>query len=63
MILTLLILPILGSIISGLLGRYIGYKSAKYLTTLTIIITLLISLLLYYNIMINNNIYKLIIGK
>ena len=30
MVLTLLTLPLIGSLISGLFGRLIGYNSAKY---------------------------------
>lgn len=63
MILTLLILPLLGSIISGLLGRLIGYKSSKYITTLCILISLIITIILYKNIILKNEIYKLNLGE
>lgn len=63
MVLTLLLLPLIGSLISGLLGRLIGINSSKYIATLCIFISLLISLNLYYNILINNYIYSINLGK
>lgn len=63
MVLTLLTLPLIGSLISGLLGRYIGYNSAKYIATFCIFISLLITINLYYNIMVNNIIYSINIGQ
>ena len=51
MLLTLLLLPLLGSSISGLFGRLIGFNNAKYIATLCIFISLLITINLYYNVM------------
>lgn len=62
MLLTLLLLPLAGSAISGLLGRLIGYNSSKYIATFCIFIALLISINLYYNVMINNHIYSINLG-
>lgn len=63
MVLTLLILPLIGSMISGLLGRLIGYNSSKYIATLCIFISLIITINLYYNIMTNNIIYSINLGQ
>jgi len=63
MVLTLLTLPLIGSLISGLFGRLIGYNSAKYIATLCIFISLLIAIYLYYNIMTNDIIYSINLGQ
>lgn len=62
MVLTLLLLLIIGSVISGLFGRLIGYNSSKYIATLCIFISLLITFNLYYNVMFNNIIYSINLG-
>jgi NADH-ubiquinone oxidoreductase chain 5 len=54
MYLTVLILPLLGSLISGLFGRKIGTKGAQIVTTLSIIITTLISIILFIEVGINH---------
>jgi NADH-ubiquinone oxidoreductase chain 5 len=54
MYLTILILPLLGSLISGLFGRKIGTKGAQIITTLSIIITTLISILLFIEVGLNH---------
>ena len=48
MYLTVLILPLLGSLISGLFGRKIGSNGAQIITTLSIIITTLLSIFYIY---------------
>ena len=63
MILSLIMLPIIGSLISGLLGRYIGYIVSRYIATLCIIISCIITYYIYINVMIYNNIYNINIGK
>jgi NADH-ubiquinone oxidoreductase chain 5 len=63
MILTLILLPIIGSLISGLLGRYIGYITSRYIATLCIIISGIITYYVYIDVMIFNNIYSINIGK
>uniref|UniRef100_A0A060RCS4 NADH-ubiquinone oxidoreductase chain 5 n=1 Tax=Blastobotrys adeninivorans TaxID=409370 RepID=A0A060RCS4_BLAAD len=63
MILLIIMLPIIGSLISGLLGRYIGYIISRQLATLCIIISCLLSYYLYIDVMIFNNIYTTNIGK
>jgi len=59
MLLLVLLLPIIGSLTSGLLGRLLGYHSSKYIATLSIMIPCIISWYLYYNVIILNNIYTI----
>ena len=59
MILIVLLLPLIGSLTSGLLGRLLGYNSSKYIATLGIIIPCIISWYLYYSVIILNNIYTI----
>ena len=54
MYLTILILPLLGSIISGFFGRKIGVKGAQLITCLSILYTTFISILLFIEIGFNN---------
>lgn len=63
MIFITIFLPILGSILSGLFGRWLGYKFSSYLATITIVIACLFSYILYFNVIVNNEIYTLNIGK
>ena len=62
MTLITIILPLLGSLIAGLLGRRIGYQLSGIITTICISISAILSYILYYNIMIKGNTYGLIIG-
>jgi NADH-ubiquinone oxidoreductase chain 5 len=59
MVLLTLLLPLLGSLISGLLGRLLGYNSSKYIASLCIIIPCIYSWYLYYNVMVLNIIYNI----
>lgn len=63
MILLIIVLPIIGSIVSGLLGRYIGYIMSKYIATLSIIISGILCYYVYFDVMVNNNIYNINLGK
>lgn len=63
MILLLIVLPIIGSLISGLLGRYIGYVVSRQISTLSIIISCLLCYYVYVDVMIYNNIYSINVGK
>lgn len=47
---TILVLPLLSSIVAGLGGRYIGEKGASILTTTSIIITSILSLTVFYEV-------------
>ena len=55
MYLTILILPIIGSIISGLLGRKIGREGSEIITSSCMGIALLLSIIAYYEIGYNNS--------
>lgn len=63
MILYIIVLPIIGSLVSGLLGRYIGYIMSKRIATLSIIISCILCYYSYYDVMINNNIYNINVGR
>jgi NADH-ubiquinone oxidoreductase chain 5 len=54
MYLTILILPLLGSLISGFFGRIIGVKGAQILTCVSIIITTLLSIIIFIEIGFNH---------
>jgi NADH-ubiquinone oxidoreductase chain 5 len=54
MYLSILILPLLGSIISGFFGRKIGVKGAQLITCLSILYTTFISMLLFLEVGFNN---------
>ena len=54
MYLTILILPLLGSLIAGLFGRKIGTNGAQIITTLSIIITTLLSIITFIEVGLNH---------
>ena len=54
MYLTLIILPLLGSIISGFLGRKLGVKGSQFITCLFVILSTLIGYLLFFEVGLNN---------
>jgi NADH-ubiquinone oxidoreductase chain 5 len=47
MYLTIIILPLMGSIIAGLFGRKIGVKGAQLITCVSIIITTILATLVF----------------
>jgi NADH:ubiquinone oxidoreductase subunit 5 (subunit L)/multisubunit Na+/H+ antiporter MnhA subunit len=53
--LTILSLPILTSIISGLLGRKIGREGSQIITVVGMIMALILSLISFYEIGYNNS--------
>ena len=57
----LVFLPLLGSIISGFFGRYIGDRSSEILTSLFVSISAVLSLIIFYEVVINNYENNLII--
>nr|YP_003935027.1 NADH dehydrogenase subunit 5 [Groenewaldozyma salmanticensis]ADO51051.1 NADH dehydrogenase subunit 5 [Groenewaldozyma salmanticensis] len=59
MFLCILFLPIYGTLISGLLGKYTGYMVSKIISTLCISLSALLSYYYYYQIMILNKVYTL----
>ena len=54
MYLTIVILPLLGSIVSGFFGRKVGIKGSQFITCLLLVITTVISILSFIEVGINN---------
>ena len=59
---TLVFLPLLGSIISGFFGRYIGDRNSEIITSLFVSISAALSLLIFYQVIVNNYENNLIIA-
>jgi len=59
---TLVFLPLLGSIISGFFGRYIGDRNSEIVTSLFVSISAALSLLIFYQVIVNNYENNLIIA-
>jgi NADH-ubiquinone oxidoreductase chain 5 len=54
MYLTVIILPLIGSIVSGIFGRKVGIKGAQLITSLSIIITTIIAIILFFEVGFNS---------
>jgi len=54
MYLTLILLPLLGSIVSGLFGRKVGVSGSQYITTTSVIITTILAILTFFEVGFNN---------
>jgi NADH-ubiquinone oxidoreductase chain 5 len=54
MYLTIIILPLLGSIVSGLFGRKVGVKGAQIITCSSIIITTILAIVLFFEVGFNS---------
>jgi NADH-ubiquinone oxidoreductase chain 5 len=54
MYLTIIILPLLGSIASGLLGRKIGVTGSQLITTSLVVITTFLALIAYLEVGLNS---------
>jgi NADH-ubiquinone oxidoreductase chain 5 len=54
MYLTIIILPLLGSIVSGFFGRKIGVKGAQFITCSSIIITTILAIIVFFEVGFNN---------
>ena len=50
----LLFLPLLSSIISGFFGKYVGDRNSEIITSLFVSISAILSLILFYNVIVNN---------
>jgi NADH-ubiquinone oxidoreductase chain 5 len=50
MYLTLIFLPFIGSIISGVFGRYIGVNGAKFITVICIFFTTILTYIIFYEV-------------
>lgn len=55
MYLTIIILPLLGSIVSGFFGRKIGVTGSQILTTLSILITTILAIISFFEVGFNDN--------
>lgn len=53
MYLAIIVLPLLGSIISGFFGRKVGVNGAQIITSLCIAITTVITLFIFYEVGLN----------
>jgi len=54
MYLALIILPLLGSVASGLLGRKVGVTGSQFITTSLVIITTILAIFSYFEVGLNN---------
>jgi NADH-ubiquinone oxidoreductase chain 5 len=54
MYLTLIILPLLGSIISGFFGRKVGVSGAHLITCTSVIITTFLAIIAFFEVGFNN---------
>jgi NADH-ubiquinone oxidoreductase chain 5 len=54
MYLSIIILPLLGSIVSGFFGRKVGVKGAQLITCVSVIITTILSIGSFFEIGFNN---------
>jgi len=54
MYLLIIILPLLGSILSGLFGRKIGVSGSQLITTTLVILTTLLAIIAYVEVGLNN---------
>ena len=50
---SLLFLPLLASIISGFFGKFIGDKNSEIITSIFVSISALLSLILFYQVIVN----------
>jgi NADH-ubiquinone oxidoreductase chain 5 len=54
MYISIIILPLLGSIVSGFFGRKVGVFGAQIITCLSIIITTILAILAFFEVGFNN---------
>jgi NADH-ubiquinone oxidoreductase chain 5 len=54
MYLALIVLPLLGSIVSGFFGRKVGVSGAQLITCLSVIITTFFAILAFFEVGLNN---------
>ena len=52
--LSIIALPLIASIISGFLGRYIGDRNSEIVTSFLVSVSAIISFIIFYNVIINN---------
>ena len=49
----LLFFPLIASIISGFFGKYIGDRNSEIVTSLFVIVSAILSILIFYNVIVN----------
>jgi NADH-ubiquinone oxidoreductase chain 5 len=54
MYLTIIILPLLGSIVSGFYGRKVGVKGAQFITCTSIVATTILAIMVFFEVGFNN---------
>jgi NADH-ubiquinone oxidoreductase chain 5 len=54
MYLSIIVLPLLGSIVSGFFGRKVGVRGAQLITCLSVIITTVLAILAFIEVGFNN---------
>jgi len=54
MYLVIIILPLLGSIVSGFFGRKVGVSGAQYITCLSVIVTTILAIIAFCEVGFNN---------
>ena len=54
MYLSIIILPLLGSIVSGFFGRKIGVTGAQFITSLSVIVTTFLAITAFFEVGFNN---------
>lgn len=63
MFLTILFLPIFGSIVGGLLGRKIGVTGSQIITTGCLILSALLSVVAFYEVALNGYSVSIYVGS
>jgi NADH-ubiquinone oxidoreductase chain 5 len=54
MYLAIIVLPLLGSIVSGFFGRKVGVSGAQIITTSSVILTTILSIITFFEVGLNN---------
>lgn len=54
MYLAIIILPLLGSIVSGFFGRKVGVSGAQLVTCVSVIVTTILSIIVFFEVGLNN---------
>jgi NADH-ubiquinone oxidoreductase chain 5 len=54
MYLSIIILPLLGSIVSGFFGRKVGVTGGQFITCLSVIITTILAVMAFFEVGFNN---------
>jgi NADH-ubiquinone oxidoreductase chain 5 len=54
MYLAIIVLPLLGSIVSGFFGRKVGVSGAQIITTSCVILTTILSIITFFEVGLNN---------